>query len=326
MDATWVYLGEELARYGFGEGHPFGNDRMAAFEREFLRRKLDRRVELRQPVAGSPGLLLLFHTPRYLALLEEKSRTGSGFLDQGDTPAFRGIREAALTVAGTVCDAVEALVEGRCAHAFVPIAGLHHARRDGAAGFCAINDCGIAIEYLRQRCGVERVGYVDIDAHHGDGVFYAFEADPEVIFVDFHEDGRFLYPGTGSATESGRGAGAGRKMNVPLPPEANDELFGKLWPRAEAFLRRHRPEFLILQAGADSIAGDPITHLALSPATHAGVARSLAETGVPLLILGGGGYDRRNLANAWCAVLEAVTTLPAGPGPASTGGNAGSGS
>ncbi len=307
---TCLYLGEALASYGFGEGHPFGPDRLAAFEAAFYRKGLDRQVEIHAPVRGDRSLLALFHDSRYLDFLERKSRQGTGFLDGGDTPVFPGIWEASLVVAGTVCAAADALLEGECRCAFVPIAGLHHARRDGAAGFCAINDCGIVIEYLRRQAGIPRIGYVDIDAHHGDGVFYAFEEDPGVIVVDFHEDGRFLYPGTGAVSETGRGKAAGTKLNVPLPPSADDERFARLWPAALSFLERHRLRFLLLQAGADSIAGDPITHLALSPATMAWVARSLAGLGLPLLILGGGGYNRDNLARAWTAALEAVSRLP----------------
>ncbi len=301
-----VYLGEELARYGFGEQHPFGNDRMYAFQQEFERRGLDRRARVLPPVSGSRAQLALFHDSSYLDFLETRSREGSGFLDGGDTPAFRGVWEASLTVAGCVCDAADRLLAGECRHAFVPIAGLHHARRDGAAGFCAINDCGIVIEYLKQQ-GVGRIAYVDIDAHHGDGVYYAFESDSSVIIIDFHEDGRYLYPGTGAVTETGKGPAAGTKLNIPLPPEADDVLFSKLWPRAEAFLQRYRPDFFILQAGADSIAGDPITHLELSARTHARVARALAGMGdQPLLVLGGGGYNRANLAQAWSGVVEAL--------------------
>ncbi len=301
-----VYLGEKLARYGFGEQHPFGNDRMYAFQEEFRKRGLDGRARVLSPVSGSRAHLALFHDSSYLDFLETRSHEGGGFLDGGDTPIFRGVWEASLTVAGSVCDAADRLLAGECRYALVPIAGLHHARRDGAAGFCAINDCGIVIEYLKRQ-GVGRIAYVDIDAHHGDGVYYAFESDPSVIIVDFHEDGRYLYPGTGAVTETGKGSAAGTKLNVPLPPEADDALFSKLWPRAEAFLQRYQPDFFILQAGADSVAGDPITHLELSARTHARVARALAGMdGRPLLVLGGGGYNRSNLAQAWSGVVEAL--------------------
>jgi len=303
-----IYLGPELARYGFGDPHPFGTDRMGAFQREFEARGLERFWRVVPPRDTTLETLALFHTPEYIQRLRDASGDGKGFLDEGDTPAFPGVLEAALTVAGTVIHAADRLMAGECQHAFVPIAGLHHARRDGAAGFCAINDCGIVIEHLKKHHGLERIAYVDIDAHHGDGVFYAFEDDPAVIFVDFHEDGRYLYPGTGDTSETGKGEAAGLKLNVPLPPRATDALFEKLWPAAEHFLRRHDIQFCILQAGADSIAGDPITSLQLSPAIHAMVAGSLA--GLPcrrLLMLGGGGYNRNNLARAWNGMLQALS-------------------
>jgi len=200
---------------------------------------------------------------------------------------------------------------GECRRAFVPIAGLHHARRDRAAGFCVFNDCGIAIEALRAEHGVRRVAYVDIDAHHGDGVFYAFEDDPELCFADLHEDGRYLYPGTGAADETGRGAAAGTKLNIPMPPDADDGAFREQWQRVEGFVRAARPEFILLQCGADSLAGDPITHLRYSAAAHGHAAARLCRLADEccqgrLLALGGGGYNLGNLASAWTAVVAAM--------------------
>ncbi len=306
-----VYIGEALARYGFGAGHPFGPDRMGAFWDHACAEGLDAQVQVRTPVMASEADVLRFHTPDYVRLVQARSVTGEGFLDYGDTPAFVGVWEAGLAVVGCVLDACERIIGGDCRYAFVPIAGLHHARRDSAAGFCAFNDCGIAIETLRVRHNIRRIAYVDIDAHHGDGVFYAFEADPELCFVDFHEDGRYLYPGTGAMEETGEGAAQGHKLNIPLPPQADDALFLQAWEAAEDFIRAARPEFILLQCGADSIAGDPITHMCYSPAAHAhATARlcALAEECCEgrLLALGGGGYNRDNLARAWCAVVGAL--------------------
>jgi len=142
-------------------------------------------------------------------------------------------------------------------------------------------------------------------------VFYALEEDPELIDVDFHEDGHYLYPGTGAVRETGLGAAAGRKLNIPLSPNATDETFFRLWESAEAFLDRLAPEVIVLQCGADSLAGDPITHLDLSAAAHAHAAirlKQLAERHCEgrLLALGGGGYNRDNLARAWTAVIAAL--------------------
>jgi len=275
-------------------------------------------VQVLSPKQANETDLLRFHTPAYLDLVKRYSSTGEGFLDSGDTPSFTGMFEAAATVAGCVLDAAERITAGEAAHAFVPIAGLRHARRDGAAGFCVFNDCGILIEYLKQVYGFVRIAYVDIDAHHGDGVFYAFIEDAAVWIADVHEDGRFLYPGAGFANESGLGVAAGTKLNLPLKPGAGDEDFWCAWAEVEQHLQRASPEFVILQCGADSLAGDPIAHLQFSAAVHAYAARRLcyiaAEYGHGRLIaLGTGGYNRCNLATAWCAVLEQMTgDIPAG--------------
>jgi acetoin utilization protein AcuC len=309
--ATCVYTGAALARYGFGDGHPFGPDRLAAFWSRARQLGLDKQVVQCSPVIAGREVLERFHTRAYVDRVIEQSATGSGYLDGGDTPAVRGIYDAARVVVGSVLDAVQRVVAGECRHAFVPIAGLHHARRDSAAGFCVFNDCGVAIEVLRAQHGLQRIAYVDIDAHHGDGVFYSFEDDPDLLFADLHEDGRYLYPGTGAIEETGSGQAAGTKLNIPMPPEAGDEQFFTAWEQAEAFIDRQQPEFILFQCGADSIAGDPITHLRYTPAAHAHAARrlcALAERHCDgrLLAMGGGGYNRDNLARAWSAVVSAM--------------------
>jgi len=308
---TLVVAGERLARYGFGEGHPFGTDRHAAFYREFEARGLDRRVRIMPTREASREELLSFHSPRYLDLLRERSVSGQGYLDGGDTPAFRGVYEAAADVVGATLLATDLIMSGQVRRGFVPIAGLHHASRTGAAGFCVLNDCGVAIEILKRRHGLARVAYVDIDAHHGDGVFYAFEDDPAVVFADLHEDGKYLYPGTGAAHETGRGSAAGTKLNIPLPPGADDAAFAEAWPAVIAHLEAFEPEFILLQCGADSIAGDPITHLRFSARVHRTAARDLKALAERLghgrlLATGGGGYHRGNLAEAWTGVVESL--------------------
>jgi len=304
-----VYAGKELALYGFGNDHPFGPDRFDAFWREFTTQGVHNRVQVRSPVMAERTDIERFHTPNYVAKVEQQSLSGEGFLDYGDTPAFEGVFEASSYVVGSVLDALQWIMAGEQRRGFVPIAGLHHARRDRAGGFCVFNDCGIAIETLRSVYGIRRVAYVDIDAHHGDGVFYGFEDDPDLIFADLHEDGRYLYPGTGTRAETGIGKALGTKLNIPMPPGADDEAFLKVWPEVEAYLRKQQPEFIILQCGADSINGDPLTHMAYSTAAHAHAAASLCSIadefcGGHLLAVGGGGYNRDNLARGWTAVVE----------------------
>ena len=306
-----VYLGDALARYAFGNDHPFGPLRHDKFKQALFSQGLDRSVDILAPSTTTQSVLELFHRHEYIEKVKRMSKFGTGFLDQGDTPAFIGMYEAVLTVAGTVCNAVDRLVANEYKYAFVPIAGLHHARRHTAAGFCVVNDCGIAIEYLRNKYHINRIAYIDIDAHHGDGVFYSFADDPDLVFVDFHEDGRFLYPGSGDISETGNGDARGTKLNVPMPPGANDELFNKLWPRAEEFIRKATPEFVLVQCGADSIDGDPITHMAYTPSVHNYAVTRICAIADELcngrtVALGGGGYNLDNIARAWTAVVSAM--------------------
>jgi acetoin utilization protein AcuC len=301
--------GPEIARYGFPQGHPFGTDRHGAFMARLEQSPVAASLVRSKARQATREELEYFHTPAYVQRVIELSARGSGLLDAGDTPAFPGVYEAAANVVGGTLEALAAIVAGPVRRAFIPIGGLHHAARDSAAGFCVFNDCGVAIEAARRLHGIRRVAYVDIDAHHGDGVFYAFEQDPDLLFADLHEDGRFLYPGTGSRSETGRGAAAGTKLNVPLPPGADDTVFRAAWQEVEKYLEDAKPELILLQCGADSLAGDPITHLQLTAEAHAHAARRLgvladrfAEGRV--LGMGGGGYNRVNLANAWTRVVE----------------------
>ncbi len=311
MHKVCVYAGEALARYSFGEDHPFGPLRHGAFYDEFLKRGLDGKTSVCQPVIAEQQAIERFHTHEYVEKVKAYSESGQGYLDSGDTPAFIGMYETTATVVGSTLAALERIMAGECQRAFVPIAGLHHARRDTAAGFCVFNDCGIAIETLLQQYQLTRIAYVDIDAHHGDGVLYSFNDNPRVFIVDLHEDGHTLYPGTGFSNETGIGEATGSKFNIPMPMGADDAQLTTAWRQAEMFLREAQPEIILLQCGADSLAGDPITHLAYSEQAHATVTRQLCRIADDfcagrLLAMGGGGYNLNNLAKAWCAVVEAL--------------------
>jgi acetoin utilization protein AcuC len=157
-----VVAGEAIGRYGFGNGHPFGSDRQECFVRELASQGLAGEVLHHPPRTATRDELISFHTPTYVDFVQQKSVSGEGFLDGGDTPAFRGVFEAASAVVGATLVAVESLMSGASRRAFVPIAGLHHAARDRAAGFCVFNDCGVAVEQLRSRHGIQRIAYVGI--------------------------------------------------------------------------------------------------------------------------------------------------------------------
>ncbi len=314
-DTVLVYRGESIAAYGFGDPHPFGTDRHDVFHAELDQAGLGDAIDYGHPRPALVDELLLFHTADYIDKVSRMSAAGEGWLDDGDTPAVAGIYDGASAVVGAVLCAVDEIMHGHHRRAFVPIAGLHHAARSSAAGFCVFNDCGIAVEYLRKQFGLRRIAYVDIDAHHGDGVFYGFVDDPDLIFADIHEDGRFLYPGTGAAEETGKGWARGTKLNIPLAPGADDGDFHAAWRDVEAFIEAAEPEFIIMQCGADSLEGDPITHLCWTEEAHAAAAASLCRLADKhcegrIVGTGGGGYNRRNLARAWTRVVQSfVETL-----------------
>lgn len=308
-----VMLGDELANYHFGEDHPFGPKRYWAFKKEFETRfikdgKLNTKIELHKPQQASEEQLALFHTQDYIDKVKTLSKKGEGYLDCGDTPAQKDIYDSARFVVGSTLKAIEHIMNNDCHYAFTPIAGLHHATRESAAGFCVFNDCGIAIEYLRKQYNIQRIAYIDIDAHHGDGVFYSFEDDPDLCFVDFHQDGATLYPGTGFINETGKGKAIGTKLNIPLPPNSTDKMANTLWQNAENFIDKFKPEFILLQCGADSLDGDPITQLRLSSAFHSHVTARLVclankHCKGKLLAMGGGGYNLDNIKEAWNDVI-----------------------
>ena len=280
MCQTAVFYGEALAKYGFGSSHPLGTDRLDAFWNKFQSENIAN-VVVEEPVLSSAEAALTFHDSEYVELVRVASKQGGVLLDGGDTPAFKGAFEASLFVVGSTLSAIDMVVAGvdsrkrRVHHAFNPIGGLHHARRDSAGGFCIFNDIGVAIMAAREKYGIKRILYVDIDAHHGDGIFYEFEYDQFLFLGDTHEDGRYLYPGTGSASEIGKGAAAGTKLNMPLRPGAGDDEFQEGFSKIEQFVDNVKPELIILQCGADGLLGDPITHLQYTSNAHKFTADSL---------------------------------------------------
>jgi len=314
MDSeTQLFVGEALSNYGFADGHPFSSDRQGAFWTEVKKRGLDKKVRLGAPRGATREELLRFHDDAHLQWVQRCSKEGRGYVDSGDTPAFPGVFEAGASIVGTALEGLRCIMAGEARRTFQPIGGMHHARRDRAAGFCVFNDIGVVIDTLRQNHGIRRVAYVDIDVHHGDGVFYSYERDSDLIVVDIHEDGNTLYPGTGHAHETGRGGAQGTKLNIPMRPGARDRDFFAAWERAEEHLRRHASEFIILQAGADGLAGDPLAHLCYTCAVHAHAAARLIKlagesSGGRIMVFGGGGYDLSNIAEAWTAVLQEMAT------------------
>ncbi len=260
---------------------------------------------LLDPRSASEEELAWLHTPEYVAAVKALG-SGSGVVDparfgfsgQGDNPVYPRMFEAAALSTGGSLLAAEMVASGAVGAAFNISGGLHHAAADHASGFCVFNDPALAVHYFLNR-GM-RVAYVDIDAHHGDGVQEAFYADDRVLTISVHESGQYLFPGTGSVAEWGAGAGRGYSVNLPLYPYTGDddyvEAFRQVVP---PLVRAFAPDVLVTQLGIDSYHSDPLTHLQVTTEGYIEVVRQLAALGLPWLALGGGGYDVTAVARAW---------------------------
>jgi acetoin utilization protein AcuC len=309
-----VSFGPESHLYSFPGGHPLNSGRTELFGSTLYElASQPRGPEIMPAVKADEEDLLLFHTGSYVDFVRRSSENGLGFLDYGDTPSYKGVFDAACYTVGNSLNGLAMISEGKLDHFFNPVGGLHHARRDRAGGFCVFNDSAIAIAKSIEKMGLSKVAYVDIDAHHGDGVYYGFENDPRVIIGDIHEDGRFLYPGTGSSEQTGKGDAKGTKLNVPLPPGAGDDLFLDAFDKVIKFLETSpKPEFVFFQCGADGLEGDPLTHLKYSKAAHSYATKKLHEFAHKvcdgrILAMGGGGYNPANVRDAWMAVIEELS-------------------
>ncbi len=296
-----VAKGEELLKYSFPGGHPMNSGRVKSFFRH-----MPDNVKVVEPERANRKTVLLFHTDDYVSFVEEMDRAGSGYLDYGDTPAYRGVYEASLYVVGTTVKLGRLVLAAEVDHGFNPMAGLHHARRDRAGGFCVFNDICVLIEYLREN-GIRRILYVDVDAHHGDGIYYSYEFDPDLYILDVHEEG--IYPLTGRAYERGKGSAEGTKVNVPLRAGAGDEeLISALESNIE-FMISSKAEFVIYQCGCDGLYEDPLTNLrytvdGLKKAAEIVHYVSHKIANGRLVALGGGGYDPDKTGACWAEVVK----------------------
>ena len=314
MCKTAVFFGDESSKYGFGITHPFNSNRIYSFWSKFEEMSLDKsnKIIIEKPRLAHDEELQQFHTREYIDLVKDYSQSKRGFLDKGDTPAFEGMFEAACFVVGSSLKALDIVMTERdkILHSFNPIGGLHHAKRNSAGGFCIFNDIGIIITTAKKKYNLNRICYVDIDAHHGDGVYYEFENDPTVFIADIHEDGHFLYPGTGSKSETGLGDAKNTKLNIPLGPNSGDTEFIDAFKKVEEFIESNaKPELIILQCGTDGIRGDPLTHLQYSSNAHRYAAEKLhiishKYCGGKIIALGGGGYNQENIGNGWTQVIR----------------------
>ncbi|GAB4435332.1 MAG: acetoin utilization protein AcuC [Anaerolineae bacterium] len=248
--------------------------------------------------------LATVHTERYLDAVRRLSNgdhtvKGSRFgFGSGDNPVFSGMWESEGLKVGAALVGAELLLCGAADVVFSFAGGLHHAGRNYASGFCVFGDGAAAIHKLV--AAGWRVAYIDIDAHHGDGVQNAFYEDDRVLTISFHESGRYLFPGTGFTRDLGRGRGEGYSVNVPLQPYTDDAVF--LWAFEQVvppLVERFQPDVVVAQLGVDAHWRDPLTHLALTTHGLEALFKGIQQLGYPWLAVGGGGYDRRVVPRAW---------------------------
>jgi acetoin utilization protein AcuC len=313
-----VVWDDALAEYDFGPGHPLAPVRVeltiALAEAFGL---FDQpHVTMIKPDAVGDETLRLVHTVDYLDAVRGESASGRFGLGTADVPVFIGMHEASARVVGATLAAARAVHEGRALHAVNVAGGLHHAMPSNASGFCVYNDPAIAIAWLLDH-GVQRIAYVDIDVHHGDGVQAAFYDDPRVLTVSLHQNGRTLFPGTGFPDETGGLGAEGRSVNVALPPGTTDAG----WLRAfhavvPPLVRAFAPQMLISQHGCDSHRLDPLAQLSLTVdgqrAAHAAV-HELAHTVTDgrWIATGGGGYALAEVVpRSWTHLLAIAAGAP----------------
>ena len=317
---------EALTKYDFGPGHPLAPVRVEltiALAREFG--VLDRpEVSLLTPASAQLAELELVHDADYIDAVRQAGLDGRANgrygLGTPDNPVFAGMHEASALVAGATLAAARAVWRGDTGHAANIAGGLHHAMRRSASGFCVYNDPAIAIRWMLAE-GAERIAYVDLDVHHGDGVQAAFYDDPRVLTISLHEHPATLFPGTGLASEIGSGDGRGYAVNVALPAGTGDPG----WLRAldavvPPLLRAFAPEVLVSQHGCDSHWLDPLANLQLSIDGQRRaqlLMHDLAHeiTGGKWLLTGGGGYELVQVVpRSWTHLLAVAAGEPIDPG------------
>jgi acetoin utilization protein AcuC len=295
-----VLVGSRHCRVqGFGRNHPLAIPRVATVLRLCEELGWVDESSLREAPTADFASLVRFHDHQYVAALRDadaagqvtvamRERFGFGTLEN---PLFPGVFTRAATAVGGSILAAELALEGRVA--FHPAGGTHHGQPGRASGFCYFNDPVFAIMTLLDR-GSQRVLYVDLDAHHGDGVQNAFAGDPAVLTISLHESGR--WPHSGAADDTG----GGNAINLPVPPGFNDSeleylLQHRVLPTAEAFT----PQAVVITCGTDALDGDPLSRLALSNGALWNAVERVVELTGPAVVLGGGGYNPWTLARCW---------------------------
>jgi acetoin utilization protein AcuC len=314
-----LVMSDDLTRYDFGNDHPMAPGRVS--NTISLARQLGvlDRLDIVPPPEIDIDILRTVHTADYIDAVRCGEPNAAYGLGTSDNPAFPGMHEIAGRVAMATLEAARGVWSGEVERACNISGGLHHAMPDHASGFCIYNDLAIAIRWLLD-AGCERIAYVDVDVHHGDGVQAIFYDDPRVLTVSLHETPARLFPGTGFAYESGGPHARGTAVNVALPSGTTDEgwlrAFHAIVPKVVA---EHEPNILVTQHGCDSHRRDPLADLNLSLDGQRASYLAVAELADQFcqgrwVSTGGGGYAVLNVVpRAWTHLLAVVSGQPIQP-------------
>jgi acetoin utilization protein AcuC len=305
-----------LLQFDFGPSHPFKTYRLGLTYELMDGYGLveEGAVRILKPRMATDEEVSRFHTNAYIEVLRLADsgmwvpNLFSHGLGTGDNPVFPGVYEWGTLVAGASIDCAKEILAGRAEIAFNIAGGLHHAMPSHASGFCHINDVVLGIAPLVE--AGKRVAYVDIDAHHGDGVQHAFYKTNQVLTLSIHQDGHTIFPGSGFVGEIGQGGGRGYTLNVPLSPGARDDVFERvfneiLFPTLDSY----SPDILVTQLGADALFGDRVANLGMSLSMFERYIERLRALHIPWLALGGGGYAVENVARAWTLAWARMNDL-----------------
>ena len=312
-----LFYSDKLADFDYGEGHPFKPSRAKQMFELMNRYSLifEENQKIIEPPVLDEKLLTTFHSSRYIKLLQQcnKGDFNLEMLQSGignpDNPVVAGMYDYALAAAGGTCEGARLLLNNEARIAFNPHGGFHHAGRDYAEGFCYINDIALAITQIIQEG--RKVAYIDIDAHHGNGVQDAFYADDRVLTISLHESGKTLYPWGGTENELGIREGHGYNVNIPFLQGTDDDIyidtFNAIVP---PLLEAYGPHIIHIEIGGDAHRDDPLAHLNLTTHSYEHVLGTLRDKGLPILATGGGGYNVHKTAALWALAWATLCNLP----------------
>jgi acetoin utilization deacetylase AcuC-like enzyme len=311
MSVAWIFSDDYL-KHDTGKAHPERVGRLKAITSHFEETGLAGKLTRVAPTPATKQQITAVHDPMYVQTIEQTIRSGQRQIE-ADTLACTDSFDVAMLAAGGVINACDAVMTGQHQRVFCTVRPPgHHAEHDRAMGFCIFNNVAIAAQYLIQTYKLSRVAIVDFDVHHGNGTQHSFEDRADVLFISIHEDPRHLYPGTGFAEETDKGAGLGYTLNVPMAPGSGDDDYkrqfeAKILPK----LDEYKPQMLLISAGFDAAKEDPLAHIELPPGSFDWMTRRLVEiadkhcSGRIVSTLEGG-YDLSALARCSAAHVQAL--------------------